>query len=213
MSTLAPSAAPTLLPTAAPSFVPTTTKTPTYKPTSIFNDTYTLAPFDKKLSAASFSLKLDINLNNIDDQVLKTLKTELATKFNVSSSRIVIWGMRAGSVIVDGGVLPASSSNEKSALEVASAISTATTWNDGSMSYKVESVPAAAPAEATGSSLGLTIALAVIGVLAVVAIVAVVIVRKRKSHRRSTHHGQGSEMRNVSSHHHHHREEKNTGVC
>jgi len=212
MSTLAPSAAPTLLPTAAPSFVPTTTKAPTYKPTSIFNDTYTLAPFDKKLSAASFSLKLDINLNNIDDQVLKRLITELATKFNVSASRIVIWGMRAGSVIVDGGVLPASSSTEKSALEVASAISTATTWNDGSMSYKVESVPAAAPAEA-GSSLGLTIALAVIGVLAVVAIVAVVIVRKRKSHRRSTHHGHGSEMRNVTSHLHHHREEKNTGVC
>jgi len=211
MSTLAPSAAPTLLPTAAPSFVPTTTKAPTYKPTSIFNDTYTLAPFDKKLSAASFSLKLDINLNNIDDQVLKTLKTELATKFNVSPSRIVIWGMRAGSVIVDGGVLPASSPAEKSALEVASAISTAT-WND--MSYKIESVPApVAPAEGAGSSLGLTIALAVIGVLAVVAIVAVVIVRKRKSHRRSTHHAPGSEMRNVTSHHHHHREEKNTGVC
>jgi len=193
--------------------VPTTTKTPTYKPTSIFNDTYTLAPFDKKLSAASFSLKLDINLNNIDDLVLKTLKTELATKFNVSPSRIVIWGMRAGSVIVDGGVLPASSTTEKSALEVASAISTAT-WNDGSMSYKVESVPApVAPAEGPGSSLGLTVALAVIGVLAVVAIVAVVIVRKRKSHRRSTHHAPGSEMRNVTSHHHHHREEKNTGVC
>ncbi len=50
--------------------------------------------------------------------------------------------------------------------------------------------PAPAPAEA-GSSLGLTVALVVIGVLAVVAIVAVVIVRRRKSHRRSTHHGHG----------------------
>jgi hypothetical protein len=37
----------------------------------------------------------------------------------------------------------------------------------------------------------LTVALVVIGVLAVVAIVAVVIVRRRKSHRRSTHHGHG----------------------
>lgn len=56
----------------------------------------------------------------------------------------------------------------------------------------VRHTPPAAPAPAeAGSSLGLTIALVVIGMLAVVAIVAVVIIRQRKSHRRSTHHGHG----------------------
>ena len=54
----------------------------------------------------------------------------------------------------------------------------------------VRHTPPAAPAEA-GSSLGLTIALVVIGVLAVVAIVAVVIIRQRKSHRRSSRHDHG----------------------
>ena len=54
----------------------------------------------------------------------------------------------------------------------------------------VRHTPPAAPAEA-GSSLGLTVALVVVGVLAVVAIVAVVIIRKRKSHQRSTQHGHG----------------------
>jgi heme/copper-type cytochrome/quinol oxidase subunit 2 len=56
--------------------------------------------------------------------------------------------------------------------------------------YHTPPAATAAPVE-HGSSLGLTIALVVIGVLAVVAIVVVVIIRQRKQHRRSNHHGHG----------------------
>lgn len=148
-------------------------------------------------------------MDNFDDKVVTALKTDLASKFNVSNSRIVIRGFRAGSVIVDGSILAApSGSTEPSASEVLQKMSTAVYGPE----MRIPVAPVAAPAE-QASSLGLTIGLAVVGTLAVVAIIAVVVIRSRKSHRRNTHHG--NEMSTMSTHHHKDMRDANKtrGVC